>query len=160
MALKLGKEIYDLIYPIGTIYETTSSTFNPNDTWYGSWELTAKGRTLVGAGEVEANTDNWCGTTNAGDWTAYAGAKGGEVSHKLTYNEIPAHAHSAGAYDGYTIDNASASANSGATWYQFIRVNTSSTGASSRIATNNAGGGQAHNNLPPYLVVYIWERKS
>ena len=75
------------------------------------------------------------------------GSTGGEETHTLTVNEIPPHSHSF---------------NAGATCFANGGTNDVSQGAGSRnyqyLAIGNTGGGQAHNNMPPYKVVYIWER--
>lgn len=78
----------------------------------------------------------------AGD-TYTAGATGGEATHTLTYDEMPSHNH--GVVVGYT--------GSGNNHFTFSNNN-----GDGFLATNNAGNGQAHNNMPPYLVVYAWER--
>lgn len=75
------------------------------------------------------------------------GSTGGEETHTLTIDEIPPHSHSF---------------NAGATCFADGGTNDVSQGAGSRsyqyLAIGNTGGGQAHNNMPPYKVVYIWER--
>ena len=80
-----------------------------------------------------------------------AGATGGEYSHKLVTSEIPAHKHqiktnnddfnnsSGGGNYGTTHDGANGWYN--ANWY-----------------TENAGGDGYHNNIPPFLAVYMWKR--
>lgn len=75
------------------------------------------------------------------------GSTGGEETHTLTVDEIPPHSHSF---------------NAGATCFADGGTNDVSQVAGSRnyqyLAIGNTGGGQAHNNMPPYKVVYIWER--
>lgn len=39
-----------------------------------------------------------------------------------------------------------------------ITTNPSTTGDSSNSLTGNVGGGAYHNNMPPYLAVYMWKR--
>ena len=39
-------DIFDLFYPIGSIYETSNSEFNPNNAWGGTWER-IKGKVIV-----------------------------------------------------------------------------------------------------------------
>lgn len=133
-----SKSLLDRTYPVGSIYMSTVST-NPKDLFGGNWEALG-GRFLIGA-----------------DGTYKAGSTGGEATHILTENEMPSHAHSAGAYDGYLIQNNGLITGGDV---QGVTINTGVKGASSRIATNNKGGGQAHNNIPPYLSVYMWKRTS
>jgi len=81
---------------------------------------------------------------SAGD-TYTAGATGGEATHTLTTDEMPSHIHS--------IHDVGA-AGTGTAIYGGVRLN-------QVYANNNSGstgGGQAHNNMPPYLVVYVWKR--
>ena len=77
--------------------------------------------------------------------TYTAGNTGGEATHTLTIDEMPTHDHGGVR----RADNS--------------KPGSSSTGASSgsgdaTYETNDKGGGKAHNNMPPYLVVYMWKR--
>lgn len=80
----------------------------------------------------------------AGD--AYtSGSTGGEAQHTLTVDEMPAHSHLTGIQSnacGY-IDGGSSAV-----------VHFDPSGRS----TANSGGNQPHNNMPPYLAVYMWKR--
>ena len=80
---------------------------------------------------------------SAGD-TYAAGSTGGEATHTLTADEIPSHTHS---YVGYSNTIAVSMGSSGS-----VQNSTSS------ATSGTAGGGQAHNNMPPYLTVYVWKR--
>lgn len=71
-----------------------------------------------------------------------AGETGGEEKHKLTVNEMPSHSHSLTYYNGSGLSSGVHGGN--------FPDGTASTGA--------AGGGKAHNNMPPYLAVYMWKR--
>ena len=75
-----------------------------------------------------------------------AGATGGESEHTLTIDEIPEHYHE---YNTLSIDLGSGYTSGGT--YEI----TSSIGA-----TDNTGGGKSHNNMPPFVVVYMWTRLS
>lgn len=85
------------------------------------------------------------------------GAEGGEATHTLTVNEMPSHSHNF-VYGGTALClGVTSSAEitggfaSGAYWNNLNKRR-------SEIAST--GGGQAHNNLPPYKAVYFWERIS
>ena len=72
------------------------------------------------------------------------GSTGGEASHKLTVSEIPAHAHYTSVYTG-----------SGSVGHF---AGTGGSNLYSNCDTGTAGGGNAHNNMPPYIVAYCWRR--
>lgn len=72
------------------------------------------------------------------------GTTGGEKTHTLTLDELPVHSHGA-VYSG----NVSGTKNYA--WY-------ATTGDKVGYNTVSAGGGQAHNNMPPYTQVAIWRR--
>lgn len=74
-----------------------------------------------------------------------AGSTGGEASHTLTVDEMPSHNHGLkGKGEGNQEDTIEARAN----WGEWISAGT----------TLSTGGSQAHNNMPPYLAVYIFKR--
>lgn len=81
---------------------------------------------------------------SAGD-TYSAGSTGGEATHTLTINELPEHNHAV------YIDEPG----TGGKWGPTGNVQQST---SRFTSTGNAGGNQPHNNMPPYLVVYVWKR--
>ncbi len=121
----------DLVYPVGSIYMNLNPT-NPGTLFGGTWTQIS-GRFILGAG---------------GGYSA--GQTGGEASHTLTQNEMPAHKHTmekAPVVVGkHEIDGLSG----GAAW--------SDLGIGLGTDTSTNGGGQSHNNMPPYYVVYIWRR--
>ena len=123
----------DIIYPVGSIYMSVNST-NPQSLFGGTWEQ-LKDRFLLAAG-----------TTYAG------GTTGGEATHTLTVNEMPSHSHKVSSGYESSYDNpdrlfygrlAGGYNNDAYGYTQFIE---------------NTGGGQPHNNMPPYLAVYVWKR--
>ena len=77
-----------------------------------------------------------------------AGTTGGEEEHILTAEEMANHTH------GYDYTGQSDATGTGA-----IKIVSpgSTANAYTGKATSNCGG-QAHNNMPPYLAVYTWRR--
>ena len=100
-------------------------------------------RSLLGFGTWEQIKDRFLLAAGS---TYKAGATGGEAKHKLTVSEIPSHTHSTpiryAANSGSTAGHGTAWTNLGGTY----------------VGANAAGGGEAHNNMPPYLTVYVWKR--
>lgn len=72
-----------------------------------------------------------------------AGATGGEATHTLTVDEMPSHRHSESQCK--SVSNQ-------------INGGSYSSGDPTSGYTGYAGGGKAHNNMPPYLAVYVWKR--
>lgn len=133
--------LLDFFYPIGTIYETTSSdldtTTKMNNHFGGTWEVYGAGRVLVAkSADTEFDT---------------IGKTGGEKTHTLTTAEMPTHSHSITGTLAH-IDNGGSNTN------PLMGTRANFRPASIYLGTNNAGGGSAHNNLQPYIVVYRYRR--
>ena len=123
-----GKTVFDMVYPVGSVYVSVNST-SPATLFGGTW-VQIKDKFLLSAGD-----------------TYKAGATGGEATHVLTVDEMPRHNHS--------IDNLNASGST--TPYMTVQAQEKK-GYGGNVQTFFTGGGQAHNNMPPYIVVYIWQR--
>lgn len=82
--------------------------------------------------------------------TFTAGQTGGEYKHVLSVNEMPAHGHDS---KPMWAGNSGSGSNNVVNGYPTI-------GKSGQygIKTENTGGSQGHNNLQPFVGVYIWRR--
>ena len=149
-------EIIKKVYPVGSIYMSTVST-NPATLFgFGTWEAMPAGRVLLAQGK-----SSWGTTYNAG-------STGGEATHQLTVGELPAHNHSASTnttgshahtYTWRNYQGWAGSKSATSVWENTATNNTGSAGEHSHTVTiNNTGSNQAHNNLQPYIAVYIWKR--
>lgn len=128
--------LINLIYPIGSIYLSVNST-SPQQLFGGEWEQ-IKDKFLLSAGD-----------------TYSSGSEGGEATHTLTVEEMPSHNHSlSDPIDKNSIKLGSMTGD--ANWALTKRA----AGYDYNLGTNSAGGGVAHNNMPPYLTVYMWKRTS
>ena len=137
-----GKTLFDIVYPVGAIYMSVSST-SPEILFGGTWER-IQDRFLLAAGSSYA-----------------AGDTGGEAAHTLTELEIPRHTHALRANTSWGESEALAP------WAQYFGSNILyDVGASGGTITRSyyaevaqpVGSGGSHNNMPPYLVVYMWKR--
>lgn len=127
-----------LAYPVGSIYMNATDSTNPATLLgFGTWSAFGAGRVPVGIDASQTEFDT-------------AGETGGAKTHTLTTAEMPSHDHSIGGGQG-----------------QFVRGGTgaspasiSQSGSAFRVDNDmdNTGGGGAHNNLQPYVVVYMWRR--
>lgn len=142
--------ILDNVYPVGSIYMNVNST-NPGTLFGGTWEQ-IQGRFLLGMSSSYP-----------------AGSQGGEAEHTLTSGELPMHYHSVGEQGNTVFVYPSSRTNSAtsSTGNYSLLLNSTTNGyvteqraGVGRLVTGEAidNRGQAHNNMPPYLSVYIWKR--
>ena len=141
-----GKSLLDMVYPVGSIYLSVSGT-DPQTLFGGTWAR-LEDVFLLAAGAKHA-----------------AGSTGGEESHTLTASEMPTHnghlsagiagaaPYGKGNYEGYLNVSAMTAYVGGG--YRGWNVYS---GNEMHPASEAAGGGQPHNNMPPYLAVYTWKR--
>ena len=137
-ALKINNPpILELVYPVGAIYMSTVST-SPAVLFGGTWERMTQ-RFLLGADDG--------GTSGSGQQSTAkvtAGSTGGQAGVTLDVTQIPSHTHDI-------------------TYAQYNRGTGSSTTSAlqytgSTKTTEATGGGLSHNNMPPFIAVYMWKR--
>lgn len=122
----------DLVYPIGAIYISVNPS-NPSVLFGGKWQSINNKFLLACGNEYEAGTE------------------GGESSHILTIKEIPSHNHNIMLNIGTDDSN-----------FSSLSKELQGGDTNNPLLNNNyiqyTGGGAAHNNMPPYLAVYMWKR--
>lgn len=124
-----GKAIWELIYPVGAIFISAAAT-DPKTLFGGTWTR-IKDRFLLAAGDTFA-----------------AGKTGGESEVTLTVDEIPDHTHSYQYTGQSTVIGTDT-----------IRLYDGNGQPNQYMGQQSSNcGGKAHNNMPPYLTVYVWQR--
>lgn len=124
-------------YPVGSIYISTNAT-SPATLFGGKWKE-IHGAFLFANSALHK-----------------AGTIGGEEEHTLTVQEMPSHYHD--VYAGNPSGNDTSP--SGYSGWSNVNDLTDKTYWIQASKTSTAGSGAAHNNMPPYLSVYMWERVS
>lgn len=157
------------VYPVGSIYMSVNNT-NPSAIFGGTWIEWGAGKVPVGVNTLETEFNSVEKT-------------GGEKTHTLTIAQMPSHGHSVSIASS---GSCTTSAN-GRHAHSLDLINHCSTNGNGQVfgpttsPTNyktseivdhthtvpnhthtvnqsNAGGGQAHNNLQPYITCYMWKR--
>lgn len=118
----------DRIYPVGSIYMSVSPA-DPGGLFGGTWAR-IEDCFLLAAGQ-----------------TYEAGTTGGEAEHTLTVEELPEHDHKISLTSGAVASGT-----------DYSRVSSTGSAASGLISGSDSLKGLAHNNMPPYLAVYMWQR--
>ena len=158
----VSQNVAQAIYPVGAIFISTVATDPATLFGFGTWSQVSEGRTLIGEG-----------TGGGGTYTA--GNTGGNkdaivVDHGHTINDPshnhpvndPGHTHTmldgdASGGEGTFVDGSPSGGGTNPVTQSSVTgltVNNATTG----ITVNNSGASGNNANLPPYLVVYIWER--
>ena len=130
---------HEYINTVGAVIFSFDNSFSPSALWGGSWSRVTN-RFLIGSG---------------GTYTT--GGTGGETNVTITVNQIPGHSHvqklavfgigqpimveGPQSEDGYQVASQGAKSANG-----------------TPVQTEASGGGQAHNNMPPYIGCNIWRK--
>lgn len=136
-----AKAVYDFLkgvvdadrinpYPVNALYISVDPT-DPSTYFGGTWER-IKDTFILAAGDTYA-----------------AGTTGGEATHTLTVAELPSHTHRTLYYT---------SSGSQGFGYNFQKKGEWSNQVAASSGIGDTGGNGAHNNMPPYLAVYVWKR--
>lgn len=124
-------------WPIGSIYMSVSNT-SPATLFGGTWASISE-RFLLGASSSYP-----------------AGGTGGEFAHKLTQSELPN--YSLSVTNGSNVIRSKTGSSADA----YVQTQSSGWGIpnweSKTVTVASGGSGEAHNNMPPYLAVYMWKR--
>lgn len=136
----------DLIYPVGSIYMSMNG-ISPAELFGGQWEQ-LKDRFLLGVGD-----------------TYTAGNTGGSANVTLQKSHMPSHTHTVnGGSHRHSISNCSAAGSSSSQLESYAKGNSANRSIYTAYdgghthTVSSTGGGSAHENMPPYLVVYMWQR--
>lgn len=139
-----------ILYPIGSIYSSTVST-NPNTLFgFGTWVAYGAGRVLIG--------QSGAGLYVAGNTGGSADAVTISHTHTATVTD-PGHFHalpnSTSAQAGTDLGGASTT-DTGAARTPTMATSSKVTGVT--VANSTTGVAGTNLNLPPYVVVYMWNR--
>lgn len=118
-------------WPIGSIYTSIAAT-NPSTLFGGNWEAFGAGRVMVGLDSGDTDFDTVEET-------------GGAKTHTLTTAELPSHTHTVTGM--VKVPNNSTNT-----------TGSGELGVSSTMTSSAVGSGDAHNNVQPYIVVYMFKR--
>lgn len=163
--------IANIIYPVGSIYMSVNAT-SPETLFGGVWEQ-LKDRFLLGSGDTYSAGTTGGEATHTLTTNEMPSHTHIQNSHNHSQN---AHSHY-GRYDdnSYVMSETTGASNKrvtavssgsvyvdtagSAAFHHYNSTGSTTATNNSQTATNqNTGGGQAHNNMPPYMSVYMWKR--
>ena len=140
-------------WPIGSIFIAVVSTNPATLLGFGTWTAFAPGRVMVGIDSGQSEFDTVEET-------------GGAKTHTLTSAEMPAHTHLQDAHthiqdahnhSTFGVGTGLGLLGGGAAGVGVVGA-TVATNQNTTPTNQNTGGGTAHNNLQPYVVIYAWKR--
>ncbi len=169
----------DRFYPVGTIYTSVVATNPGTLLGFGTWVVFGAGKVMIG---VDSSDSDFNSAEKTGGEKTHSLVTSEMPTHTHTG---PSHTHSFSGSTGNPSADHTHSMNgfshgagsshhhsSGGGAYQFGSAPTSTAGVSTHHthsfsgttggagtgATGSAGSGSAHNNLQPYVTVYMWKR--
>ena len=155
---ELKELIFKSLYEVGDLWTTTQKITPSEKFGFGTWERFGEGKVLVGVDSTDTDFDT-------------AEKTGGEKEHTLTESEMPSHNHSGSGTTGSDTHNhtvyggnshTSTSNDHGITGIEDDAVRTKETTNDTHthsfsFTTSTEGSDEAHNNLQPYITVYMWK---
>ena len=131
-----GASVSKITYP--ELFGAISHTYGGSGLFFNVPDL--RGRVAVGSGQGSALTSRALASF------------GGDETHTLSVGEMPSHAHSSNAIGG-TIGLIIADGNNTATTTDSTTIEPNVYMAPQALTINASGGGLAHNNMQPFLVL-------
>lgn len=129
-------------HPVGSLYISNDPT-SPASLFGGTWER-IKDRFILAAGDTYA-----------------AGSTGGEAAHALNVKEAPTHHHVQYAFTNDGNANPVISTKESGELLGAIQptpYNYGSQKGNKYLCTQDSGDSMPHNNMPPYIAMYVWRR--
>lgn len=120
-------------FPVGAIFKTTQAT-SPAALFGGIW-------TQIKDVFLYASSENYPAKTI-----------GGKAKVTLSIEEMPAHTHTTYSRTGNGTGTEGPNGSTGVSDSYTLYSSTTT------ISTQSKGGGQAHENMPPYKTVYMWKK--
>lgn len=168
-----NKSMIDRFYPVGSYYETSDTTFNPNTSWGGTWVLETAGMVHVSGGTgytvAKANNNNGAGAQDGGSKDAIipyhrhgvdAVNTGGMSAnathtHKDGVNENNKFAASAGNATCQVLGDKSSSSARATTSADLAHTHQVPSHNTNYVGTS---GNTTNANMQPYINVNRWHR--
>ena len=131
--------VFSMIYPVGSIYINAGVSTSPATLMgFGTWSRYGEGRVLVSQSVSDTEFDT-------------LGETGGSKTHTLSVSELPSHTHTHTVKTGRSFSSSIGNA-------PVVQGSDNTILSTSDETTSSTGSGSAHNNLQPYIVVYMWRR--
>ena len=146
--------VFSMIYPVGSIYINAGVSTSPATLMgFGTWSRYGEGKVLVSQSSSDTEFDT-------------LGETGGAKTHTLTEAQLPAHRHF--LFRNVSVPNIGDTTSSlsaahhydnGSESYRIRKSSSTNAFLEPDITlSGQTGSGSAHNNLQPYIVVYMWRR--
>ena len=152
-ATEIAQSFLDTIYPIGSIYTNATDGTNPKTLLgFGTWQEFAQGEVPVGRKTSDPDFDVVGSGTNTNSTT-------GSKTHTLSTSEMPAHDHVANRNQFDSANILLTRRSDGQSTTTALDTSVGEVNLSGNYGLPEVeGSGAAHNNLQPYIVVYMWKR--
>ena len=144
----LAASVLGAVYPVGSVYINATNDANPNTLLgFGTWARFGQGKMLISQDSSNSRFDT-------------AEETGGSESVTLTEAQMPTHFHGTGSFIDDTGNRKVASefGVNGTSTGDYATLSGSGNGSRFSMKTDSKGSGDSHDNMPPFITVYMWKR--